>query len=66
MAETENKNDASKRPIPAPKPDDQAPEAALRDETQLYGDEADIPRRRKRTDARVPIMRDRAAAKPAM
>ena len=64
MAETENKNDASKRPIPAPKPDDQAPEAALRDETQLYGDEADIPRRRKRTDARVPIMRDRAAAKP--
>ncbi len=63
MAESENKNGASKRPIPAPKPEHAASDAVLRDETQLYGDEADIPRPRKRTDARVPIMRDRAATK---
>lgn len=60
MPDTEKKNRAGKREIPIPKPAKGASEDVLRDESSLYGDEAELaPRRRKRTDARVPIMRDR-------
>ena len=62
MPESEEKKRASKKEIPIPKPTTEASEDFLRDETSLYGDEADAaPRRRKRTDARVPIMRKREA-----
>lgn len=58
MPETEKKARAGKREIPIPKPTTGASEDVLRDESSLYGDEAELtPRRRKRTDARVPIMR---------
>lgn len=64
MPEAEKKSGAKKRVIPVPKPETAASEDVLRDESQLYGDEADIPvPRRKRTDARVPIMRDRTEKK---
>ena len=63
MPEAENKTRAGKREIPIPKPTTGASEDVLRDETDLYGDEAEIaPRRRKRTDARVPIMKKRGEA----
>ena len=64
MPEAEKNNSDQKRPIEVPKPDSEAPEDVLRDESHLYGDEADVPvHRRKRTDARVPIMRDRRGKK---
>ena len=62
MPETENRARAGKREIPIPKPTTGGSDDVLRDESSLYGDEAELkPRRRKRTDARVPIMRDRKA-----
>ena len=55
MPETEKK---AKTVIPIPKPDEKASGGVLRDESSQYGDEAEIPaRRRKRTDARVPIVK---------
>ena len=60
MPDTESKVRAGKREIPIPKPTTGASDSVLRDESSLYGDEAELTsRRRKRTDARVPIMRDR-------
>ena len=57
MPEAEKKQRADKTIIPIPKPDESASEDVLRDESSQYGDEAEIPsRRRKRTDARVPIV----------
>ena len=67
MPEAEKKK-VEKRNIPIPKPVSKASDGVLRDESSQYGDEAEIPvRRRKRTDARVPIMQPRKAAggKPA-
>ena len=66
MAESEEKKRTAKKEIPIPKPTSGASDDVLRDETGLYGDEAEItPRRRKRTDARVPIMhRRKEAAEP--
>ena len=50
-----------RRKVSVPRPDSE--DKAARDESSLYGDEAEIaPRRRKRTDARVPIMRKRDEA----
>lgn len=66
MADSEQKKRAAKREIPIPKPTSGASDDVLRDESSLYGDEAELtPRRRKRTDARVPIMRRRAEADDA-
>lgn len=66
MANSEQKKRAAKREIPIPKPTSGASDDVLRDESSLYGDEAELtPRRRKRTDARVPIMRRRAEADDA-
>ncbi len=66
MAESEEKKRTAKKDIPIPKPASGASEDVLRDETGLYGDEAEItPRRRKRTDARVPIMHRREDSKAA-
>ncbi len=63
MADSEQKNRAAKREIPIPKPTSGASDDVLRDESSLYGDEAELtPRRRKRTDARVPIVRRRKEA----
>lgn len=60
MPDSEQKTRAGKREIPIPKPTSGASEDVLRDETNLYGDEAELTMpRRKRTDARVPIMRRR-------
>ena len=60
MPDSEQKSRAARREIPIPKPVSGASDDVLRDESSLYGDEADVmPRRRKRTDARVPIMRNR-------
>lgn len=66
MADSEQKKRAAKREIPIPKPTSGASDDVLRDESSLYGDEAELtPRRRKRTDARVPIMHRRAEADDA-
>lgn len=55
---------SSQKNIPVPQADSKAAEGVLRDETTQYGDEAEISvRRRKRTDARVPIMRNVQASK---
>ena len=68
MPDTQKK---AKHAIPIPKPDAPASDDALRDESTQYGEEAEIPqRRRKRTDARVPIFVNRqkksgAEEKPA-
>lgn len=63
MPEADKNDSARKRPISVPKPAEEASDGVLRDESEIYGDDADIPvRRRKRTDARVPIMRDRKKA----
>ena len=62
MPDTEKKARPGKHAIPIPKPDT-ASDDALRDESTQYGDEAEIPqRRRKRTDARVPIIKNRQKA----
>ena len=58
MSESDKKTRTGKTIIPIPKPDERAPDDVLRDESTQYGDDAEIPMmRRKRTDARVPIMR---------
>lgn len=61
MPDSEQKKRTSRTIIPIPKPDDRASDDVLRDESTQYGDDAEIrlPRRR-RTDARVPIIRQRA------
>ncbi len=65
MPDTEKKARPGKHAIPIPKPDT-ASDDALRDESTQYGDEAEIPqRRRKRTDARVPIIKNRKAKEEA-
>ena len=63
MPESENKTREGKVAIEIPKPASGASDDALRDESSQYGDEVEIPRRRKRTDARVPIMRKRESSK---
>ena len=64
MPDTENKPRTGKKyDIPIPKPVSKASGAALRDESSQYGDEAEINvPRRKRTDARVPIIKNRKSA----
>ena len=65
MPDSEAKTRAGKKEIHIPKPTTGASEDVLRDESNEYGDEAEIaPRRRKRTDARVPIMRRPAQEAP--
>jgi hypothetical protein len=60
MPDSEQKNRKPKTIIPIPKSDDRSSEDVLRDESTQYGDDAEIRfPRRKRTDARVPIVRDR-------
>ena len=57
MSDSEQNKRAAKKEIPIPKPASGASDDVLRDESSLYGDEAELtPRRRKRTDARVPII----------
>lgn len=63
MPDTENKKRIGKHGIRIPKPDTSASGDALRDESTQYGDEVEAPIRfRRRTDARVPIMRNRKDA----
>lgn len=63
MPDTENKKGIGKHGIRIPKPNAAASDDALRDESTQYGDEVEAPiRLRKRTDARVPIMRSRQSA----
>lgn len=65
MPDTENKTRPGKKAIPIPKPDTSALDDALRDESTQYGEEAETPlRRRKRTDARVPIFIKRQKSEP--
>ena len=60
MPDSEQKKRGSKTIIPIPKPEDRASGDVLRDESTQYGDDAEIRLpRRKRTDARVPIIRDK-------
>ena len=57
MPDSEQKKRSSKTIIPIPKPDERASDDVLRDESTQYGDDAEIRLpRRKRTDARVPII----------
>lgn len=58
MPDSEQKKRSTKTIIPIPKPDEKASDDVLRDESTQYGDDAEIrlPRRR-RTDARVPIIK---------
>ena len=64
MPDSESEPRKGKISIEIPKPATGASGGALRDESSQYGDEVESPpRRRKRTDARVPIvrgMRDKA------
>lgn len=63
MPDTEKKARAAKKNIPIPKPVSGASEDVLRDESSQYGDEVEAPvRRRRRTDARVPIVKNRQEA----
>lgn len=58
MPDSEQKKRSTKTIIPIPKPDERASEDVLRDESTQYGDDAEIRLpRRKRTDARVPIVK---------
>ena len=58
MPDTEQKKRTTKTIIPIPKPDEKASDDVLRDESTQYGDDAEIRLpRRKRTDARVPIIK---------
>ena len=64
MPQSDKKTQAKKRDIAIPKPTAGVSDDVLRDESSQYGDEAEIPlRRRKRTDARVPIIRNRTSEK---
>ena len=57
MPDSEQKMRSTKTIIPIPKPEERASEDVLRDESTQYGDDAKIRLpRRKRTDARVPIV----------
>lgn len=58
MPDSEQKKRSSKTIIPIPKPDERASDDVLRDESTQYGDDAELRLpRRKRTDARVPIIK---------
>jgi len=58
MPDSEQKKRSTKTIIPIPKPDERASDDVLRDESTQYGDDAEIRLpRRKRTDARVPIIK---------
>jgi len=58
MPDSERQKRSKKAIIPIPKPDDRASDDVLRDESTQYGDDAEIRLpRRKRTDARVPIVK---------
>ncbi|MBQ3423643.1 MAG: metallophosphoesterase [Clostridia bacterium] len=58
MPDSVNNKRSGKTIVPLPKLDDSASGREVRDESGQYGDEQEIlPRRRKRTDARVPILR---------
>ena len=60
MPEEEQKKKSTKTIIPIPKIDSSASGDVLRDESSQYGDDAEIRLpRRKRTDARVPIIKNR-------
>ena len=60
MPESERENRKAKTIIPIPKPDEGTSDDVLRDESTQYGDDAEIRLpRRKRTDARVPIIRNK-------
>lgn len=57
MLDSEKKTRSGKTIVPIPGPVSKAPDDVLRDESNQYGDDAEIPvRSRKRTDARVPIV----------
>ena len=61
MPDSERENRRAKTIIPMPKPDEGTSDGVLRDESTQYGDDAEIRLpRRKRTDARVPIIRNKA------
>lgn len=58
MPDSEQKKRSTRTIIPIPKPDEKASDDVLRDESTQYGDDAEIRLpRRKRTDARVPIIK---------
>ncbi len=58
MPDSEQKKRSTRTIIPIPKPDENASDDVLRDESTQYGDDAEIRLpRRKRTDARVPIIK---------
>ena len=58
MPDSEQKKRSTRTIIPIPKPNEGASDDVLRDESTQYGDDAEIKLpRRKRTDARVPIVR---------
>ena len=58
MPDSEQKKRSSKTIIPIPKSDERASDDVQRDESTQYGDDAEIRLpRRKRTDARVPIIK---------
>lgn len=58
MPDSEQKKRSQKTIIPIPKPDERASDDVMRDESTQYGDDAEIRLpRRKRTDARVPIIK---------
>ena len=60
MPDSEQKKRSIKTIIPIPKPDEKTSDVVLRDESTQYGDDAEIRLpRRKRTDARVPIVKVR-------
>ena len=58
MPDSEQKKRSTRTIIPIPKPDEKSSDDVLRDESTQYGDDAEIRLpRRKRTDARVPIIK---------
>ncbi|MBQ9039076.1 MAG: hypothetical protein IJ119_06265 [Clostridia bacterium] len=58
MPDSEQKKRSTRTIIPIPKPDEKASDDVLRDVSTQYGDDAEIRLpRRKRTDARVPIIK---------
>ncbi len=58
MPDSEQKKRSSKTIIPIPKSDERASDDVQRDESTQYGDDAEIRLpRRKRTDARIPIIK---------
>lgn len=61
----QNKPMDEKRKIAVPKPDTQAPEGALRDESDIYGDEAELSVRRRRKAEVSKALKDATARKTA-